>query len=200
MNDTLQRRAIFAMVVVATAALGASAIAAPHARSASGLSDNARLERSTRSAKTAPRTKAAPTTKPTRGNQPVALGDDITNREFRDNGAGYTGVIIDAKGLGLQRSMSPRVRSIDGADVWTGAHASPEYAIEHGIVGYAKSMDEALASARVGARPLVIRARSRAEGPFRSDPVLEDADVAALREADRTNGILKRFRIVLLID
>lgn len=114
--------------------------------------------------------------------------------------ARYTGLIVDARGLGLERSMSPRIRFEDGSVLWAGANASPDFAIEHGIVAYTRSVREAERLERAGDNPLVIEAVARHADNFRSDPVLSAEDGKYLLEASRRDGFLKKFNVIFVID
>jgi hypothetical protein len=114
--------------------------------------------------------------------------------------AGFTGLIVDARGMGLSRSMSPRLRRMDGSDVWTGGGASAEFVIDEGIVAYVRSLEEARNHARAGANPLVIRAVQRHETPFPSDPRLSDDVADSLLKCAERDGFLKKFKVVFIID
>jgi hypothetical protein len=110
----------------------------------------------------------------------------------------YTGVIIDARGLGLDRSMSPKIRRKDGATVWQGANATPDYAIEEGIVSYVETMADARENQRAGSHPLIITALDRYEQPFPSDPLISDEDADYLLKAGAKDGFLKKFNVVFI--
>jgi hypothetical protein len=112
---------------------------------------------------------------------------------------GYTGLIIDARGLDLNRSMSPAIRRRDGTVVWNGGEASPDYVISEGIVTYAATMQQALDQQRAGARPLVVKAVARHETPFPSDPYIDDADAESLLKAAQRDTFLKKYRVIFVI-
>jgi TolB-like protein len=112
---------------------------------------------------------------------------------------GYTGLIIDARGLSLDRSMSPSIRRKGGSVVWNGGEASPDYVISSGIVSYSMTIQGALEQQRAGARPLVLRAVARHETPFPSDPYIEDADAEALLHAAKRDGFLKKYHVIFVI-
>lgn len=117
----------------------------------------------------------------------------------RGRSARYTSLIIDARGLGLERSMSPTIRRTDGSVVWNGGDANPDYVISEGIVAYATTMREARDLARAGARPLIIEAVSRHETPFPSDPYVEDEDAEYILRTARQDGFLKDFHVIFVI-
>jgi hypothetical protein len=123
--------------------------------------------------------------------------DPSSQYENRDRG--YTSVIIDARGLGLERSMSPRIRRLDGSSVWTGGEASPDFVIEEGIVVYARSVEEARSFKRAGSRPLILEAADRYNQAFSSDPLLSEDDAEYLLKTARRDGFLKKFNVIFVV-
>jgi hypothetical protein len=111
-----------------------------------------------------------------------------------------TGVIIDTRGMNLDRSMCPKIRREDGSEVWGTVRADPDYVIEHGIVVYAHSLGQAQNDARAGNNPLVIRATGRARERFATDAVISDDDADRLMELNEKYGFLDKFRVVFLVD
>ena len=112
----------------------------------------------------------------------------------------YTGVIIDARGLNLDRSMSPRIHREGGETVWSGGEAEPDFVVDEGIVVYARSIEDAKRLRRAGSNPLILRAIERYDDPFHADPVLANEDAATLMTAARKDGFLKKFNVVFVID
>jgi hypothetical protein len=109
-----------------------------------------------------------------------------------------TGLLIDARGLGIQPAMSPKIYDEDGAEVYGTVHCSPDFAIETGIAGYPRSMDYALKSDRVGAHPLIVKALSK--GPkFATDVVISNADAARIKSAAASSNFLPRCRVAILL-
>ena len=96
--------------------------------------------------------------------------------------------------------MSPRIRRDDGSTIWAGEEATPDFAIEQGIVAYARDMESAVRHSRAGRNPLIIRAIARHDNAFRSDPILAEEDADLLLTRARRDGFLKRFNVVILID
>jgi hypothetical protein len=117
-----------------------------------------------------------------------------------DSGRPYTGVIIDCRGLGLDRSMSPRIHREGGETIWSGGEADPDFVVDEGIVVYCRSVEDAKRLRRAGSNPLVLRAIERFDDPFHADPVLANEDAAALMAAARKDGFLKKFNVVFVID
>tara|TARA_Y100001970_G_scaffold117783_1_gene146373 strand:+ start:365 stop:1225 length:861 start_codon:yes stop_codon:yes gene_type:complete len=112
---------------------------------------------------------------------------------------GVTGIIIDATGLGLRPAMSPKILNQGGSVIYGPGQYSRDYAAANGVVGYAKSLDQAKSDPRVQGNPLVLRAAS-ASGSASADVVISNADGGKLVVADGSAGILKNCRVMFILD
>lgn len=112
--------------------------------------------------------------------------------------APYTGVIIDATGLGYTPALLPKLVTGSGAEVWGTVGINPLLVVEKGLVGYATSVQGALRSGRVGENPLILRSIGVA-GPLQGDLVLTDADAAVLTDADAAKS-LAALAVIILVD
>lgn len=113
---------------------------------------------------------------------------------------GYTGVIIDARGLGLQPSMSPRIRDAYGNTLWGNLNVAPEVAIEYGVAGWARTQHELSHPAlvqRLGVNPLWLRA-SGVQGAGRNEVILAPHDAERLIQENARSGFLERLAVVFL--
>ena len=88
---------------------------------------------------------------------PGASVDQGSSADSGPTSGGVTGIIIDGKGLGLRPAMSPRIMNQSGSVVYGPGQYSRDYAASNGVVGYAKSLEQAKADPRVQGNPLVIR-------------------------------------------
>ncbi len=70
----------------------------------------------------------------------------------------FTGVIVDASGLGLQATFSPVIYDENGRGIYGMSNINPDFAISKGMVEYSTSYSAAMANSRAGARPLVVKA------------------------------------------
>lgn len=90
---------------------------------------------------------------------PVVDAGGLTKAEVKAvQKAGYTGVIVDASGLGLEATFSPVVYDTDGRAIYGMKNIDPDFAISQGMVEYASSLEAAVAHSRAGANPLVVKA------------------------------------------
>ncbi len=112
---------------------------------------------------------------------------------------GVTGIIIDGTGLGLRPAMSPRILNQGGSVVYGPGQYSRDYAAANGVVGYAKSLDQAKSDTRVQGNPLIIRAASTS-GSSSADVIISNADAGRLAVADGAAGLLKNCRVMFVLD
>jgi hypothetical protein len=115
-------------------------------------------------------------------------------------GKPYTSVIIDTTGLCLDRCMSPKIRRANGSPVWGTMEVDLDFVEDHGIVVYAMSLDEAKKNDRCGSNPMIIKAKERAGGEFKSDPVLSDADADLLLAENKIGKFLDKFSVIFVKD
>jgi hypothetical protein len=101
-----------------------------------------------------------------------------------------TGLVVDARGLKVSPALSPRLLDAKGAPLYA-AEALSDEGRKAGVASYVKGLDPAKKSARVGERPLVVKAE-RADG---SDLVLSAEAVKALTE--HNNSYLADGRVVI---
>jgi hypothetical protein len=111
----------------------------------------------------------------------------------------FTGLIVDCKGLTIKPALSPRILDQAGKELYGSAYVSREWAIKHGMVGYAKAIDKAAELDRVGDTPGKVTA-VKAAGPNSADVVLSAADAADIRSAAENLKFLSQCRVVFVID
>jgi hypothetical protein len=116
-----------------------------------------------------------------------------------NTGAAYTGLIIDARGTGIQPAMSPKVYDAQDREVYGSAYVSREFAVSQGMVGYAKSLDQAAQSDRVKGNPAVVKAQE-AKGANKADVVLAQSDADALRTLAQQQTFLREARVMIVLD
>ena len=91
--------------------------------------------------------------------------------------SGTTGVIINAKGLGVTPALAPRILNDKGQEIYGSNLVTADAVKKHGVAGYSKSLDSAIRDSRVADKPLIVRAQklSAAGG---SDVVISGEDAA----------------------
>lgn len=115
------------------------------------------------------------------------------------NGGAYTGLIIDATGIGAKPSLVPLVVDESEDVVYGPAFVSREFAVSRGMSGFATTLAAARSDKRVGPRPLVVKAvRTRSTGE--TDLVVSSADGARLRSSVVHLNFLKACRVSIVMD
>jgi hypothetical protein len=113
---------------------------------------------------------------------------------------GYTGVVIDARGLGLQPSMSPRLRDAYGNTLWGNLEIAPEVVIEYGLASWARThaeLNHPNLRARIGDNPLWLRAVG-VQGAGHNEAILDSSDAERLLRENAVGGFLERLAVVFL--
>lgn len=114
-------------------------------------------------------------------------------------GSAYTGLIIDAKGTGVQPAMSPKVFDEQGREVYGSAYVSREFVLSQGMVGYVKSVGAASQTDRVKGNPAIIKALE-AKGANQADLVISQADADALRQLSQQQTFMRESRVMIVLD
>ena len=140
------------------------------------------------------------TPKPGKPKAEPTVGANVASAAASQPGRPYTSLIIDSTGCKIDRCMSPKIRRLDGSEVWGTVKVDYDFVQDHGIVAYATSLKEAKANSRCGNNPLLIHAIGRAGGRFYSDPVISDADAGLLLDENAKGGFLDRFCVIFVKD
>ncbi len=122
-------------------------------------------------------------------NPPSGMGD----------GSAFSGLIVDARELGVRPAITPQVLDEHGDVVYGSRVVDRQWAIQYGMVGYAKDLDAARQDDRVGPNPLVVKAL-RATGMNRTDVVIDDMEARILHGIAKNYSFLRQGRVIFLVD
>jgi len=111
----------------------------------------------------------------------------------------YTGLIIDARGLGVRPAMAPKIVNEEGKEVYGSAWINRDWAVREGMVGYQKDPAAAQSNPRVTDKPLMVKAL-KVSGDARVDLVISNADGSTLHGAGQNMSFLEKCRVVILVD
>lgn len=112
----------------------------------------------------------------------------------------YTSLILDAQGLGVDRSMSPKILRSDRSELWGTMKSDIDFLNDYGIAAYATNRAEAIANCRAGQKPLIIRALKSNSMSSPGDVTISDSDANLIREEDRKSHFLDDFRVIIIVD
>jgi len=111
----------------------------------------------------------------------------------------YTGLVVDARGLGVKPAMVPKVVSEGGQEVYGFSVVDRNWVIQQGMAGYAKDLRAAQAHERVTDRPLTIKG-VRATGANSTDVVIANTDAELMLSSGTSLGFLEKARVMLVVD
>ncbi len=111
----------------------------------------------------------------------------------------YTGLVVDARGLGVRPAIAPKIVSEAGQEIYGSAIVDRTWAVKEGMAGYSKDLIAAQANERVTDRPLTIKG-VKADGPNRSDIVIRSADAQVLLGVAAHLSFLEKARVMIVVD
>ncbi|WP_205522698.1 hypothetical protein [Myxococcus eversor] len=112
---------------------------------------------------------------------------------FNSEGAKrYTGLVVDARGLGLKPVLAPRLLDAAGKALYGAGALASEIRESTGVAAWFNSLDAAKKAALVGEKPMVVKAT----GLKGSDLVLGSDDVKTLGEVN--TRFLAEGRVVIV--
>jgi len=114
-------------------------------------------------------------------------------------GQAFTGLIVDARGLGVRPAMAPKILNEDGKEVYGSAWINRDWAVREGMAGYLKDPLQAQQNPRVTDKPLLVKA-IKASGDARVDVVISNADAAMLQGAAQNLSFLEKCKVIILVD
>lgn len=111
----------------------------------------------------------------------------------------WTGLIVDARGVGLNPALVPTILDNRGGRVYGPEFITRDFAVQWGMCGYTAHLDDALASGRVGPHPLTVKG-VRATGHENTDIVISLAAANQIRAAAEHVIILREGRVIVVTD
>lgn len=112
--------------------------------------------------------------------------------------ASFTGLVVNARGLGVTPSMAPRILDEAGKEVYGAEVVSEKGLQQGGIASYAKGEDTTLTAERAGAKPMVVKALRVDKS--KTDIVISNADADKLRDPNSNLSFLADGKVVIVVD
>lgn len=111
----------------------------------------------------------------------------------------YTSLIIDARDLGMDRCMSPKIYKSDGSEVWGTLSKTPDFVIDTGIASFVSGLDEAQKCKRCGSNPLVVKATGVSTLSAIKYPVVSDSDAALIHDENLKSKFADNCNVIFVI-
>jgi hypothetical protein len=129
----------------------------------------------------------------------AAPAPDVKAIESLSATIGYTGVVVDARGIQARPAMSPGIFDEDGREIYGLPSVDLEYAVKQGMSGYARDLTAAQSNQRVGANPITVKAL-RSSGPGKSDIIISNAAARQVRSSAEKASFLKKCKVMIVLD
>lgn len=110
-----------------------------------------------------------------------------------------TGLIIDARGLGVRPAMAPKILDENEEEVYGSRYVSREWAVKIGMVGYGKDVNQAKTSDRVTSNPMIVKA-IKVTGQNKADVVVSNEAAQAIRDAAQSQNFLDKCKVMFIVD
>ncbi len=130
---------------------------------------------------------------------PVNPGQGPASTSGQSAGGVFTGLVIDAKGLGVRPAMAPKIVDETGEEVYGSKYVSRDWAVQIGMVGYDKNVNQAKTNDRVTNNPMVVKGL-RASGANKADIVVSNNDAANIRNAAANQNFLDKCKVMFIVD
>ncbi|MFC1488489.1 hypothetical protein ACFL6B_01435 [Thermodesulfobacteriota bacterium] len=111
----------------------------------------------------------------------------------------YTGLVVDARGLGAKAVMSPKIFDESGQEVYGPTFVSREFSVQQGMSEYVIDLTAAQDSLRVADTPLIVRGL-RTDEPGGTNIIISNADASKLKSASEHLSFLKKCRVIIVMD
>lgn len=109
----------------------------------------------------------------------------------------YTGLLVDAREVGISPAITVNIVDEKGQVLYSPRVVNRAVALRNGMVEYAGTWEEGIASKRSSSNPLVLKAL-RAKGKARSNIVISEEQAALLRQINNANKFLEEGRVVVV--
>lgn len=106
---------------------------------------------------------------------------------------GYTGLIVDCRGLGLKPVMSPVIKNANGEPIYGYKNLDSATVIANGMASYTTDLSKAT---RAGSKPLVVKAIGLDN--HNGNPILSVADANRVLIENGATGFLDRTNVVFV--
>lgn len=132
------------------------------------------------------------------GMQPGQIFSGVQPQPSYQN-AVYTGLIIDATGLGVRPAMAPKIIDENGNEVYGTGYVSRDYAVQIGVVGYEKDLNRAKSNERVTDNPIVVKG-IKASGSNKADIVISNMDASNVSASAKNLNFMEQCKVMIILD
>lgn len=127
------------------------------------------------------------------------IDSSLKDDKIKSDEPEWTGLIVDARGVGLKSALVPYILDDLGGQVYGPEFISRDFAVQWGMCGYTSDVNAAPKIDRVGQNPLTVKA-IRATGHEPTDIVISAVDASRIRAASEHVVILREGKVIVVVD
>jgi len=128
--------------------------------------------------------------------QPINSGNHIEDAIAPNDT--YTGLIVDARTLGVQPMLAPEIIDDTGEPVYGPAFVSREFVVSRGMASYVRRHEISSDTERVGPNPLIIHGLKLADNSSGAI-VVSSAEAAKVREVSDHFELLRQCKVIIRV-
>ena len=127
------------------------------------------------------------------------IDPDTTVRPTQQKGP-YTSLVVDARGFNVPQAISPKVRKLNGDQVYGSVVSRTDPAIRDGLVSYVRTPEGALQSDRSGTNPMTVAAIGRGGGRSMCDVIVSDEVAKSVAAENSAAKFLDQYKVIFVVD
>lgn len=111
----------------------------------------------------------------------------------------YTGLVVDARGMGIRPALVPRILTEDGQEAYSQSYVLAKYRQKEGIAAYVSDPVAAKTHPKVTTNPLYVKA-IRPAGNSHTDLVISNAAAQTIHGVKDHFEFLEKGQVILIVD
>lgn len=111
----------------------------------------------------------------------------------------YTGVVLDARGLGMKPALLVRVLDEGGTELYRGGYVPQEKAAQNGLALFSRDLTAAQTNPRVGKNPLTLKG-SKVDPANPSDIILAEENARKMAPYAQKGTFLEDCRVMVVLE
>ena len=112
----------------------------------------------------------------------------------------FTSLVVDARGHNVPQAVCPKIRKLNGDQVYGGLVSKTDPAVLDGLVSYARTPETARSSDRCGTNPLMAAAIGRGGGRSMCDVVVSDETAKTIARENSAAKFLDAYKVIFVVD
>ncbi len=130
---------------------------------------------------------------------PKRLVPDNAPNAPSKKGVSYTGLVVDARGMGVRPALVPRLLTEDGQEAYSQSYVLAKYRQNEGIAAYVTDPREAKTHPKVMSNPLFVKALGPAKDSH-TDLVISNAAAQTIHGVKDHFEFLEKAQVIVIID